>query len=90
LNIHCKQRLSIFQSPAGMSLAKLDYLIKFNYARLGRVWLVTSRLWTGKSTTFFTVFIKKLVFLKVRNEKKFTLFYFYLSYLYRAKTWLSI
>jgi hypothetical protein len=28
-----------------------------NYSRLGRVWLVTSRLVMGKSLTFFTVYM---------------------------------
>ncbi len=36
--LHCKKRLEIFQSPAGMSLTKL--------------WLATSRLGTGKTLTF--------------------------------------
>jgi hypothetical protein len=56
-----KKRLSIFPSPAGMSLAKLslagDNLIidNENYSQPGRVWLVPSRLGTGKSLTFFSV-----------------------------------
>ncbi len=41
------KRLAIFLSPAGMSLNKLSY------SRPGRVWLVTSRLGTRKSLTFF-------------------------------------
>jgi hypothetical protein len=37
-----------------MSLAKLSVGGKqFNYSRLGRVWIVTSRLGTGISETFF-------------------------------------
>ncbi len=31
-------------------------ITKFNYSRPGRVWSVTSRLGTGKSLTFFTVY----------------------------------
>jgi hypothetical protein len=40
-----------------MSLTKLSLAgKKFNYSRPGKVWLVTSRLETGKSITFFTVY----------------------------------
>jgi hypothetical protein len=42
----------IFPSPAGMSLT-LSRREQFNYSRPGRVWLVTSRLGTGKSINFF-------------------------------------
>jgi hypothetical protein len=38
-NLHCNKRLAIFPSPA--------------LFRPGRVWLVTYRLGTGKSQTFF-------------------------------------
>ncbi len=48
--LHCKKRLAIFQSPAGMSLTKLS-LAGNNLIMT----LVTSRLGTGKSLTFFTV-----------------------------------
>ncbi len=47
VHIHCKKKFSIFLSPAGMSLTKV------NYSCPGRVWSVTSRLGTGKSLTFF-------------------------------------
>jgi hypothetical protein len=51
-DLHCKKRLANFQSPAGMSLTKLS-VAGNNYSRPGRVRLVTSRLGTGKSLTFF-------------------------------------
>ena len=52
--IHCKKRFSIFPSPAGMPLTKLSWAgNNLNYSRTGRVLLVTSRLGTGKSLTFF-------------------------------------
>ncbi len=44
-----KKGLTISPSPAGMSLS----LAGNNNSRPGRVWLVTSRLGTGKSLTFF-------------------------------------
>jgi hypothetical protein len=51
---HCKKRLTIFPSPAGMSLSKLyPGLEKLNYSRPGRDWLVTSQLGMGKWQTFF-------------------------------------
>jgi hypothetical protein len=50
--MHCKKRLAIFPSPAGMSLTKLS-LAGNTLIRTGRVWLVTSWLGTGKSLTFF-------------------------------------
>ncbi len=53
--IHCKKRLAIFPSSASMSLTKLS-MAGYNlidYSRPGRVWLVTSRLGTGKSLTYF-------------------------------------
>jgi hypothetical protein len=59
-NLHCKKRFGIFPSPAGMPLTKLSLAgIQFNYFRPGRVWLVTSRLGTGKS---FTMFYSVLVY----------------------------
>ncbi len=48
--VHCKKGLTIFPSPAGMSLTKLSLAGNF---RPGRVWLMTSRLETGKSLTFY-------------------------------------
>jgi hypothetical protein len=55
----CKEKLSLFPSPAGMSLTKLspagNYIL--NYFRSGRVWLVTSPAGDGKSGLFFTVYI---------------------------------
>ena len=57
LNKHCEKRLAIFPSPSWdvtyQTLSGGEYL---NYFRLGRVWLVTSRLGTGKSLIFFTVY----------------------------------
>jgi hypothetical protein len=57
--IHCKKRLSFFPSPAGMSLTKLS-LAGNNLINNspGRVWLVTSRLGTEKSTTFFKMYFE--------------------------------
>jgi hypothetical protein len=48
-----KKRLAIFPSPAGMSLTKLSLDGKILLLPPGRVWLVTSRLGTGESLTFF-------------------------------------
>jgi hypothetical protein len=59
--VHCKKRLAIFPSPAGMSLTKLS-LAGNNYSRLGRVWLVTSRLGTGTSRTFFYSVLCNILF----------------------------
>jgi hypothetical protein len=57
---HCKKRLSFIPPPVGMSLTKLS-LAGNNLMIPGkRVWLVTSRLGTGKSVTFFTVHDMKL------------------------------
>ncbi len=54
--VHCKKRLTVFPSPAVMSLTKLSLDVKkFNYSRPGRVWLVTSRHGTGKQLIFFKV-----------------------------------
>ncbi len=56
----CKKRLSLFSSPAGMSLTKRSLAgNNLNYYRPGRVWLGTSWLGTGNSVTFFTVYICK-------------------------------
>ena len=47
-----KKRFAVF--PTGMSLTKLPPGQELlHYSRPGRVWLVTSRLGTGKSLTFF-------------------------------------
>ncbi len=59
-SLHCEKRLSFSPSLAGMSLTKLSLagnnLIIPAASRPGRVWLVTSRLGTGKTITFFTVY----------------------------------
>ncbi len=64
---HCKKRLAIFPSPAGMSLNKLS-LAGNNLIIPRRVCLVTSRLGTGKSLIFFysavtTLYLSTLSFL---------------------------
>ncbi len=59
LSVHCTKKIAIFLSPAGMSLTKQ------NYSCPRRVWLVTSRLGSGKSLSFFTVY-KAAVFGFVR------------------------
>jgi hypothetical protein len=53
-SIHCKKRLSVFPSPAGISLTNLS-LARNNLIipGQGEVGIVTSRLGTGKSLTFF-------------------------------------
>ncbi len=53
---HCKKRLAFFPSPAGMWYATNQTLSGrklLNYSRPERVWLVTSRLRTGKTINFF-------------------------------------
>ncbi len=52
--VHCKKKLAVFPSPAGMSLIKL-FLGGNNlvFSRPERVWSVTSRLETGKWLTLF-------------------------------------
>jgi hypothetical protein len=53
-SLHRKKRLTIFPSPAGMSLTKLSLGGNNKiFSHLGKVWLVTSRLGMGKSVTFF-------------------------------------
>jgi hypothetical protein len=52
--IPCEKRFAIFQSTAGMSLTKdslgeNNLMYSVNYSLPGRVWLMTSRLGTGKS-----------------------------------------
>ncbi len=47
--LHCKKRLTIFPSPVGMPLTKLSLAL----FPVWRVWLVTSRLKTGKLLTIF-------------------------------------
>jgi len=55
--IHCKKSLSIFPSPAGMSLTKLSLTgKKLIIPGQGELWSVTPRLGTGKSINFFTVY----------------------------------
>ncbi len=49
---YTETKVTIFSSPAGMSLTKLS---PANYSQPGRVLLVTSSLGTGKWLTFFTV-----------------------------------
>ncbi len=54
---HCKKRLAVFPSFAAVSPTKLSLAgYKLIITGQGRVWLVTSRLGTGKSLTFFTVY----------------------------------
>ncbi len=53
--LHCNKRLSIFPSPTWMSPTKASDIFKLFPARESR--LVTSRLESGKSLTFFTVYI---------------------------------
>ncbi len=56
-SLHCKKRLAIFMPPAGMSLTKLSLAgNNFIYFQPGRARLATSRLGTGKSITFFTLY----------------------------------
>jgi hypothetical protein len=51
---HCEKRLSFFPSPAGMSQTNpWPGIIKL-FPTNGRVWLVTSRLGTGKTINFFS------------------------------------
>jgi hypothetical protein len=52
--LHCKKRLSFFPSPAGMSLATLFLA--------GNNLLVTSRLGTGKTMTFFHSVLRELLY----------------------------
>ncbi len=56
-HLHHKKSFSIFPSPARISLTKLSLagimMSYINYSRQGRVWYVTSRLWTGISKSFF-------------------------------------
>ncbi len=62
--VRCKKRLTIFPSPAGMSLTKLSPIRNkgiINNSRPGRVWLVTSRLGTGKLLTFYSVCVRILL-----------------------------
>jgi hypothetical protein len=43
-------------SLAGNTVIKLFLAREFDYSRPGRVWFVISRLWIGKTITFFTVY----------------------------------
>jgi hypothetical protein len=52
--VHCKKMVSDFPGPnLDVTNQTLPGREKFNYSRQGRVWIVTSRLGTGKSLTFF-------------------------------------
>ncbi len=55
--VHCKKNVTDFSIPnrdvTNQTLPGLEF---FNYSRPWRVWLVTSRLGTGKTITFFTVY----------------------------------
>ncbi len=53
--VHCKKRLTIFPSLAGMSLTKLS--LAGNYFRPEKVWLVTSRRGRENGKPFFTVYM---------------------------------
>jgi hypothetical protein len=55
--IHCK-KVIVFPSPAGRSLTNITPPGRelLYYFQPGRVWLLTSRLGTGKTITFFTVY----------------------------------
>jgi len=55
LSIHCK-KVYRFSHPQ-MSLTKLSHREQLNCSPPERVWLLTSRLETGKEVTFFTVYI---------------------------------
>jgi hypothetical protein len=53
-NITVKKGMQFSRPKPGCHLPNSPYSQKyFNYSRPGRVWLVTSRLGTGKSFTFF-------------------------------------
>ncbi len=53
-SLYCKKGLPVFPSPAGMSLTKPSLAgNNLFYSRPGRGWLVSSRLGTGKTVTFF-------------------------------------
>ncbi len=72
--LHCKKRLAIFPSPAGMSLTKISL------AGNNLVW-VTSRLGTGKWLTFvFSVLIRTCWFAHFfyhrRHGQKRRIFFF--------------
>jgi hypothetical protein len=53
------KKIIVFPVPSqvvnNQTLPGQDLILIINYFRPGRVWLVTSRLGTGKTITFFTV-----------------------------------
>jgi hypothetical protein len=52
--MHCKKKLAIFPVPRrDVTSQTLLGREQLNYSRPGMVWLVTSRLGTGKSLTYF-------------------------------------
>ncbi len=53
--LHCKKVIDFPVLSRDVTNQTLPGQEKFNYSRPGRVWLVTSRLGTGKSIIFFTV-----------------------------------
>jgi hypothetical protein len=69
--IHCKKKFNDFPVPSqDVTHQTLRGREKFNYSRPGRVGLVTSRLGTRKSVTFFTVYMSRLVCLCVKYVHK--------------------
>jgi hypothetical protein len=54
--MYVKPQDSILGYGVFYTVKKLSGRGLFNYSRPGRDWLVTSRLGTGKSITFFTVY----------------------------------
>jgi hypothetical protein len=56
--MHYKKRVYCFPVPSrDLTYQTLPWREKLNYSRPGRVWLVTSRLGTGKPLAFFTVVV---------------------------------
>jgi hypothetical protein len=66
--LHCKKGYKFSHSQPGC-LQTIPDREKLNYSLPGRVQLVTSRLGTGKSLTFFTVYTWEL-FAKVQNSEQ--------------------
>jgi hypothetical protein len=60
--LHRKKGLAKFQFPAWMSLTKLALGGIIYFSRPERVWYMTSRLGTGISLTFFTVYIYTYIY----------------------------
>jgi hypothetical protein len=81
--LHCKKRLSFFPAPAGMSLTKLSLDEKLlNYPRPGKVWLVSSRLGTGKTIPFFTVYLlPHILVLKIvcKSDMLFLCYFYFIE-----------